>query len=43
MARWRNSMGDELRARSPTLCPPNLEDGLWGWALRGWQGWLLRG
>ena len=35
MAQWRNSMGGEFSVRSPTLCPPNLEKGLWGWAMLG--------
>lgn len=35
MAQWRNGMGGELSVRPPTVCPPNLEKGLWGWALLG--------
>lgn len=35
MAQWRNSTAGELSVRSPTLCPPDLEKGLWGWAMLG--------
>lgn len=35
MARWRNSTAGELSVRPPTLCPPDLEKGCWGWATLG--------
>lgn len=38
MAQWRNSTGSELGVRSPTLCPPNLEEGLWRRVMLGWLG-----
>lgn len=38
MAQWRNSTAGELSVRSPTLCPPDLEKGLWGWAMLGRGG-----
>lgn len=39
MAQWRNSMAGELSVRSPTLCPPDLEKGLLGWAMLGRLGY----
>lgn len=42
MAQWRNSTAGELSLRSPTLCPPDLEKGFWGWAVLGRGAWSLR-